>query len=361
MPLLIKLLIVSMLITTDTMLGQVISPGHYDTAADTLILNRNYFDDEEMYWDMHANVNRVFFEDNWGAVRSLLDKDFRHYETLLQLADIVIANKKVIDMHDTDIPRLHLYYASNKPKYIDDLLAYYFLEFLDTDQKVIDLFQLSTDPPLQTLLLDDSRMLMLYRHLASMHMNYIMEKSDIYMGKRSHMMPGFLQERSDCSLDEISNGQIKYEGTYKYCRNILNNSFKLSASSTLSGKYPTSNMTDFDLQSAWVEGANGLGIGEWITVNFDKTYMVAELIIFPGYGKSEELFYANGRLKEVELRFGESSKTFTFADGFYAQSISINANISNLKIIVKDAYPGTKYEDVCISEIMFLGPEKGAK
>jgi hypothetical protein len=355
-----KRLILILGIVNVAAIGQMPAPAVYDDSANRIMLNESYFSDEINYQLFQENIDQGLLNRDTVALRKLLNYKFSNFGTLLHISEILSTQYRFIDHHDSDMFKMHLFNVAGEAKYRHHLLEYYYKDFLSADSSIVSLFDPGPYDPIPYQIVSDERMSLLYRHIIFRNSDYIIRTS--FRGDYNrlfHSMDAYLSYFNDCSVSEITKGKVYYQGSF--CRNILNNSFKLSASSTLSGKYPTSNMTDFDLQSAWVEGANGLGIGEWITVNFDKTYMVAELIVFPGYGKSEELFYANGRLKEIKLRFGESSKTFTFADRFYAQSISINANISNLKIIVKDAYPGTKYEDVCISEIMFLGPEKGAK
>jgi hypothetical protein len=81
------------------------------------------------------------------------------------------------------------------------------------------------------------------------------------------------------------------------CRN-------LKASSTLSStstkvNYSIDNLSDNNPNTAWVEGKEDYGIGEFI--EFD--YMNTELWIYNGYQKSKKSFLANSRVKTFKIYF----------------------------------------------------------
>ena len=51
--------------------------------------------------------------------------------------------------------------------------------------------------------------------------------------------------------------------------------------------------------TAWVEGVDGQGVGEWIVVEFDGPRMVKEIEIKNGYMKDPALYQKNSRVKEI--------------------------------------------------------------
>ncbi|MFO7735310.1 MAG: hypothetical protein R6W70_03730 [bacterium] len=164
-------------------------------------------------------------------------------------------------------------------------------------------------------------------------------------------------------------------------------------------KYPAQNLFDADLQSCWVSNPN----------KRDKTHSLylktpalkdLNVNVFPGYGKSKKLFNQNSRPKKLKFSIyaavnpeGHVSEVSTLykaiktpykqtvnvSDSFEVQSFKLNISEIEiakyktmvqkqynaefdtaqsdicliLKIEIIDVYPGTKYKDVCISEIFF--------
>lgn len=73
-------------------------------------------------------------------------------------------------------------------------------------------------------------------------------------------------------------------------------------SETLDGRdvsYPPVKLFDEDPATAWVEGAEGTGVGEQVTFLTDRP--VASLEITNGFARSERLFRRNGRPRELRL------------------------------------------------------------
>ncbi len=79
------------------------------------------------------------------------------------------------------------------------------------------------------------------------------------------------------------------------------------------------------------------------------------LSVFNGYGKSRDLYYANCRVKKlVAVRSGGRRIEIVLKDEFGWQDIAIpeGVNLSGTaEFKVEEIYPGTRYQDVCISEI----------
>lgn len=132
---------------------------------------------------------------------------------------------------------------------------------------------------------------------------------------------------------------------------------QVTASSTLVQSpynYDAGNITDGDLSTAWVEGASGTGIGENVTLTYDGVYQMQGFSIRNGYQKKSDLYTKNARPKTIELIFSDgSAQEFELADGGIAeQKIQLSApvNSSSVTLVIKDVYPGTKYEDTAITE-----------
>ncbi|HUX96891.1 MAG TPA: hypothetical protein VMV47_14245 [Bacteroidales bacterium] len=149
--------------------------------------------------------------------------------------------------------------------------------------------------------------------------------------------------------------------------------------------YSPGKISDNDPKTAWVEGVKGTGIGEVLIV--PCLDLAKPVKIWAGYGKSQTVFTSNSRPKKIrtviiraELGGGaqygtdyENLKVISegvviLGDKNGYQNLSIPkfkvdtffSQISNsyvkyeylLGIEILEVYPGTKYEDTCISEIV---------
>jgi hypothetical protein len=111
--------------------------------------------------------------------------------------------------------------------------------------------------------------------------------------------------------------------------------------------------------TAWNTNLNGVGQSITLTVSSDQP--VTGLNIMNGYNKisasGNDLYYANARAKEILVEYEGGSKTFTLEDlkGEY-QKLSFGSTVDTywIKITIKSVYPGTMYDDCCISEIEVL-------
>lgn len=143
-------------------------------------------------------------------------------------------------------------------------------------------------------------------------------------------------------------------------------------------RYGPGKVNDGDSSTVWSEGVEGPGIGEVIVVGPVDTSK--PMLIWSGHGKSKGLFYANNRPEEVEIYtieagdvlYGgatvEASVTYrdlsiyrkhtvTLQDYNGYQELPIRKppasreGIYLIAVKIKSVYPGTKYDDTCISEI----------
>ncbi|MCD6565070.1 MAG: hypothetical protein J7K53_03920, partial [Bacteroidales bacterium] len=180
-----------------------------------------------------------------------------------------------------------------------------------------------------------------------------------------------------------------------------------------SSQYPSVNLFDGYLKTCWVAGSSetnkssALYVKLPTNINPDKI----ALNIFTGYGKSQTLYYKNARPKKVKIsiftafypegfstevvslyiiRKYPADKYIELADTFGVQSFPLNLDKKALfnfqreslkecssfsgenyksfleagvpasftpafiiKIEIRDVYKGSKYDDICISEIFF--------
>lgn len=148
--------------------------------------------------------------------------------------------------------------------------------------------------------------------------------------------------------------------------------------------YYPSNIIDQDLKTAWCAGNKSNGIGEVIVLpsaaNSDDY-----LEIFPGFGKSKQLFLENNRLRKVRVFTAKnvttsnqsekikptknqielvhlSDKEVELDDNFKFQSLDLPKPKKDdpegeriaVGIEILSIYPGSKYKDTCISEVRFF-------
>jgi hypothetical protein len=162
---------------------------------------------------------------------------------------------------------------------------------------------------------------------------------------------------------------------------------KCSVSSSLKpiGKnsYGASNLSDLNLETAWVEGVPGYGIGEKIiyTIHYNKYQeygsayqFFGQLNIFNGYCKSLTHWTENSRIKTLRVYYNSTPVCLIeLIDTWQFQTVSIEQFFQNryskkhlnapyriiegttLSFEILEAYPGTKYDDVSVSEFLIEG------
>ncbi len=75
-------------------------------------------------------------------------------------------------------------------------------------------------------------------------------------------------------------------------------------------EYTAEMVTDGDTGTAWVEGVEGFGQGEWIEFHFSEPQRLRLLCIANGYDLTWDLYRSNGRVRSFEL-LGADSKVLT--------------------------------------------------
>lgn len=121
-----------------------------------------------------------------------------------------------------------------------------------------------------------------------------------------------------------------------------------------SNTYFAANAIDGKRTTAWIEGADGPGLGEWIRFDFDREITLHRILILPGYFKSPQIWAENNRLSSVTVQFSDgSSRELTFADRMDSQKIDIGTVRTRwVRFVIKGVYYGTD-PDTAISEIAF--------
>lgn len=135
---------------------------------------------------------------------------------------------------------------------------------------------------------------------------------------------------------------------------------RIESSSNLKG-YSAEKIIDQNGNTAWVEGVNGNGEGEWINLISKKKVEVSSIQIRNGYKKSENLYYENNRAKKIKIEFSNGdSHIIELEDSDNDQWLYMNSSIKTnyVKLTILEVYEGSKYEDTCISDIIIYTKEK---
>lgn len=134
-------------------------------------------------------------------------------------------------------------------------------------------------------------------------------------------------------------------------------------------RYDSENVKDRNLATAWVEGAKGNGIGEYIeyTLTPQKNIgandrAIMNILVFNGYRKTRTTWKENGRIKRMRLSVnGKPYGTILLADTYRYQTVDLGriplprTGRVVLRFTIASVYPGTKYSDTAMSELEFGG------
>lgn len=114
---------------------------------------------------------------------------------------------------------------------------------------------------------------------------------------------------------------------------------------------------DGDSKTSWQEGVDGDGIGESVHLKLAKQYMVKYMSFRLGNWNSSEYYEYNNRPKELEITAGDVTQTVTFPDGQveYWVEFSKEYPVSEIDVVIRSVYEGSKWDDTCIAEIGIYG------
>lgn len=118
--------------------------------------------------------------------------------------------------------------------------------------------------------------------------------------------------------------------------------------------YYASNAMDGKKSTAWIEGVDGAGIGEWIRFDFDREINLHRILWQPGYFKSPLIWSENNRLASVTAEFSDgTSRQINFDDRMDSQKTDIGSVRTKwVRFVIKSVYYGTD-PDTALSEVAF--------
>lgn len=180
-------------------------------------------------------------------------------------------------------------------------------------------------------------------------------------------------------IDWQAPGCSSWCGAYGFEQEVQGSSELASAD----GRYAAGNVLIQDRQSAWAEGAEGPGIGESITYRQSCTYGLnnkweaitydnrepevdgfmrySEICIVNGYAKTRQTWEENGRIKKLLLYVeGRPYAYLELEDTVQPQYFMlpqddikvINGGMLEARFEIVEVYPGSKYEDTCLTGLI---------
>ncbi len=172
---------------------------------------------------------------------------------------------------------------------------------------------------------------------------------------------------AEWAVEELASGEL-FAGCSLGCAL----GWETTASSHLppqgANRYDVDQLDDASAQTAWVEGAEGPGIGESLVFRLigDPEHDVGSVGLWGfrvvnGYGKSEAAWRDNGRVRTALLLVnGRPVAHIELADTRLMQSVSLPDGPQVragdvVTLVVTGVYPGDRYEDLALSEIVLDG------
>ena len=122
--------------------------------------------------------------------------------------------------------------------------------------------------------------------------------------------------------------------------------------------YYAANAIDGKSSTAWIEGAVGPGVGEWIRFDFNREINLHRVVIQPGYFKGPQVWAQNNRLARMTLQFSDgSSRVLTLDDRMESQRFDLGSVKTRwVRLMIGSVYPGSDAgpnDDTALSEIAF--------
>ncbi|MCD8150709.1 MAG: Ig-like domain-containing protein [Clostridiales bacterium] len=125
--------------------------------------------------------------------------------------------------------------------------------------------------------------------------------------------------------------------------------------------YGPANLFDDDLSTAYVEGVDGVGVGEGLTISLKEDYYLDKIVWYPGYQASSDLLGKNGYPTELTFSFPDGTTVVSKVTGNInpgtgvAVSIPEGVTTNVIYVTIDAAVEGSKYDDTCISEMEIYG------
>ncbi len=121
--------------------------------------------------------------------------------------------------------------------------------------------------------------------------------------------------------------------------------------------HDASKIFDNNFKSCWAEGVAGMGIGEYISVQFNGMQRIHGFSIWAGHQKRSDLFYKNGVPVSLSVIAADGTTVnCTIQDSMGEQRITFDHPLvtDTVKIVINDVRDGSRWQDTCITEMKFF-------
>jgi len=135
---------------------------------------------------------------------------------------------------------------------------------------------------------------------------------------------------------------------------------EVKASSFISNareKHPPQDAFDGEKRTAWNESAKGPGTGEWIEASWPAPRRIRRVLFSTGFDHVSagdgDLFGRNAHLKTARLVFSDGTVLTRQipADQREIEVSELNVVSTSLRLVAHEVWPGTSWQDLCVSEI----------
>lgn len=142
-------------------------------------------------------------------------------------------------------------------------------------------------------------------------------------------------------------------------RRLTASDVRVSASSVLapqaSFNYRPINVIDGDPGTAWAEGADGPGVGEWLDFDFTETVDLIAIEFLNGYNRTRETFRGNGRVRLITITTDDNDIVATLDDNMEYQTIEEPfGRTGSARMTIESVYRGERFDDTLVSEVAFV-------
>ncbi len=132
-------------------------------------------------------------------------------------------------------------------------------------------------------------------------------------------------------------------------------------------EFPPELAFDGDRRTAWNEGVPGNGVGEWIEARYASEVVVRSVTVVTGWDAisrhGHDLFVENAHIRRATLILdGREVATTDASVDVRVITFSPQASrATTVRVRVDDVWPGTRYEDLCVSEVTVDARDSAAR
>jgi hypothetical protein len=111
--------------------------------------------------------------------------------------------------------------------------------------------------------------------------------------------------------------------------------------------------------TGWMESVPGPGIGEWVSISFDKPITTDKLVVSPGWFDSR-YWKDNNRIKRMLITLDNYTQFVDFQDSMTPQTVDLGKarTFSSATFTIAEVFATSKDNDTCIAEIEFWNEGK---